>query len=210
MSPIRKSIAVIALVAVLILFFVMEYIDRPLAQWMHEQFHGHSLFPMLTQISDGVVQISSACLFLMLIPAVFGWRPGPTARAMIVAFSAVLIAVTIKEGLKVLFGRTWPETWVNGNPSFIHDHVYGFFLLHGGKGWMSFPSGHTTVIAAFSAASWKSFPRLRWVGVVMGVLVVVGLIGADFHWLSDCIAGAILGTFIGHGWAVLLTHQKTA
>ena len=199
-----------AMVAVLILLFVIEYIDRPLAQWMHEQLHGHALFPILTQISDGVIQISSVCLFLMLIPAVFGWRPRSTARAMLVTFSAVLIAVTIKESLKILFGRTWPETWVNGNPSFIHDHVYGFFLLHGGKGWMSFPSGHTTVVAALVSASWKSFPRLRWLGVVMGALVVVGLIGADFHWLSDCIAGATLGVFIGYGWAILFADQKTS
>ena len=210
MNTDNRYLAIAAVLAGLLILVAIEFIDRPLARWTHEQFHGLFLFPLLTQISDTVVQIASGCLFVMMLAAVVGWRTGPIGRAALTAFIAVLVAVTIKESLKFLFGRTWPETWVNGNPSYIHDGVYGFSPLHGGKGWMSFPSGHTTVMAALISASWQSFPRLRWVGVGAGVLVVIGLIGADFHWLSDIMAGAILGTLVGSGLATLMPCKVCA
>ena len=30
--------------------------------------------------------------------------------------------------MKYAFGRLWPETWVDNNPSWIHDGAYGFSL----------------------------------------------------------------------------------
>jgi membrane-associated phospholipid phosphatase len=109
----------------------------------------------------------------------------------------VLIAYVLKEELKYLFGRTWPETWVNKNPSFFGDGTYGFFPLHGGPGYASFPSGHTTAVAAVAGALWSLWPRLRWLGIALVIAVAAGLLGADFHWLSDIIAGGILGGTTG-------------
>ena len=39
---------------------------------------------------------------------------------------SVIVAEAIKSHLKVVFGRTWPETWINDNSSFIDNGVYGF------------------------------------------------------------------------------------
>ena len=106
---------------------------------------------------------------------------------------AVLTAIGLKDLLKTMFGRTWPETWVDHNPSFITDHVFTFSPFHGGVGWSSFPSGHETVTAAFCAALWILAPRLRLLCVLMLALVAVGLLGADEHWLSDVFAGGLVG-----------------
>ena len=95
--------------------------------------------------------------------------------------------------LKLAFGRPWPETWVNNNPSWIGTHTYGFRPFHGGAGWASFPSGHTTAITAPCAAIWPQAGRWRPALVALPCLVAAGLIGADFHFVGDCIAGALLG-----------------
>jgi membrane-associated phospholipid phosphatase len=38
--------------------------------------------------------------------------------------------------------------------------------------------------------------------------VVIGLIGANFHFLSDCIAGAFLGA--STGWIVVMLWERAA
>jgi membrane-associated phospholipid phosphatase len=123
-----------------------------------------------------------------------GWRPGEGGKTALACCGSVAIAFALKEQLKYAFGRTWPETWTNHNPSWIGDHAFGFHPFHGAEGWASFPSGHTTLISALAAALWQRVPSLRWLAVTLVVLVVLGLAGSDFHWVGDMVAGAFLGT----------------
>jgi membrane-associated phospholipid phosphatase len=53
------------------------------------------------------------------------------------------------------------------------------------------------VIGAFAAAVWILTPRLRWASGVMMAVVAIGLLGADYHWLSDIFAGGLLGWLTG-------------
>ena len=55
---------------------------------------------------------------------------------------AILIAGVLTHELKEVFGRAWPETWIDKNPSYFGNGAYGFFPFHGGRGYASFPSGH--------------------------------------------------------------------
>jgi membrane-associated phospholipid phosphatase len=136
-----------------------------------------------------------------LAAAFRGWRPAEPGRIAIAASLAILVSFEIKEQLKHLFGRTWPETWTDDNPSWIRDHAYGLHPLHGGGGWESFPSGHTTQIAALAAVAWLGLPRLRWLGVA---LVAFGLWGSDYHFVGDILAGAFVGVAYGAGMVALL------
>ena len=136
----------------------------------------------------------------------FGWRPGPVGRTIVALCIAVLIATIFKDELKYLFGRTWPETWVGNNPSWIHDRIYRFEPLHGGKGWTSFPSGHMATIAAPCTVLWMLAPRVwRWLWASLILAMAIGLTGADFHFVGDMIAGTFLGWACGVG-AVALTR----
>jgi membrane-associated phospholipid phosphatase len=119
---------------------------------------------------------------------------------------AVLVATVLKEELKFLFGRTWPETWVANNPSWIKDGVYRFEPLHGGRGWASLPSGHMALIAAPCTVLWILAPSAwRWLWAALMLAVAIGLIGADFHFVGDMIAGTFVGWACGIG-AVALTR----
>ncbi len=114
------------------------------------------------------------------------------------------MSYAIKEQLKFDFGRLWPETWVDGNPSWIKDAAYGFFPFHGRTGWSSFPSGHMTAITAPVSVLWARLPRWRPVLAIPVILVAVGLYGADFHFIGDMVAGCCLGAACGIGVLAVL------
>jgi membrane-associated phospholipid phosphatase len=193
----------------------IAFFDRPVADYAHAHFHdfreftwGLRQFVWLTRIAEPIFPLAVSGLVGAGIAAARGWRPGPRARSLIGAGLAVLLAVVLTRVFKLACGRTWPETWVHDNPSWIRDGVFGFFPFHGGAGWASFPSGHTSVTAAPAAALWSGFPRYRPVLLAPVLLVAIGLIGADYHFLGDVLGGAYLGTACGLGAVYALNAPK--
>ena len=88
----------------------------------------------------------------------------------------------------------------NNNPSYIRDGVFGFFPLQGwgsgGRGYHSFPSGHMTMVSVAAVSVALNWPRFRWFAIVPVALVAVGMVGANYHWVSDLIAGSCLGAAV--------------
>jgi membrane-associated phospholipid phosphatase len=173
------------------------WLDRPIATFVHERLKGMNAFALLTHIPDLVTPI----VFVAFVAAgLLGLTDRPLARlptVAVLAAASLAMAEAIKDQLKYALGRTWPETWTNNNPSFIQDGVYGFNPFHGGGGYASFPSGHTTAICAVMSVLWICYPRFRLLYALCVAVVAIGLIGADFHFLSDVIAGGFLGTTTG-------------
>lgn len=168
-------------------------LDRAAATWSHDVLRGAAVFRALAHIVDPVPPLATVVFLAFGAGLWRGWRPGPSARTLLCACVAVLVAITVKEQMKFAFGRLWPETWINGNPSWIRDGAYGFAPFHGGQGWASFPSGHMTMITAPMAAVWCRHPRWRPLAALPVLLVAIGLYGADFHFVSDIVAGTLLG-----------------
>ena len=184
----------IAIFAPLSFFFL----DRPVAQLSYDNLRPwRKIFDGLTHIVDPLVSLV-LIVFVWALVMVARRRPlGPVCEALVRTAAGLCVAVAIKDQLKYAFGRTWPETWTNNNPSFFGNGTYGFFPFHGGQGWYSFPSGHTTAICAVAAALWILWPRGRPLYALVVGLVVIGLLGADYHWLSDIVAGGALGAATG-------------
>jgi membrane-associated phospholipid phosphatase len=109
---------------------------------------------------------------------------------------SVLVSKGVKDMLKPVFGRYWPETWTQNNPSFIHSQAYGFNWFHGGSWYASFPSGHTTAAWAAAVAIALCWPRLRPLAACIGAAVPLGLLLCNYHFFSDVVAGMLLGTSI--------------
>jgi membrane-associated phospholipid phosphatase len=128
------------------------------------------------------------------------------ATVIVLCGASLAIAQAVKDQLKFAFGRTWTETWVRNNPSFIRDGVYGFNPFHGGPGFAAFPSGHMTAICAVMSVLWICYPKFRLVYAICMAVVAIGLVGADFHFLGDVIAGAFLG--IWTGWLTVALWER--
>ncbi len=203
-SPAPSAVAAVVGCVATVLFCI-AVVDRPAATWSHAQFSGHdTVFRGLTHIVDPLLPSAGLGLAVAAVAGSCGWRPRRAGHTLIACCFAVLVSYAIKEQLKFDFGRLWPETWVDGNPSWIHDGAYGFFPFHGKTGWSSFPSGHMTAITAPVAVLWAQWPRWRPILSMPVILVAVGLYGADFHFVGDMAAGCCLGAACGIGVLVVL------
>ena len=190
--------ALLALATLAAIPLSMAFADRPIASFMFTHFHdSRAPFVLMTHLDD-LIEVAGSVLLVWSLARHFRGRPfGPKGRIALRTGLAVFVAIGAKDLLKLAFGRTWPETFVYGNPSFIRDGAYGFSPFHGGQGWASFPSGHDTAICAAAGALWVLAPRGRPLYVLAAALVSVGLLGADYHWLSDILAGALVGWTLG-------------
>lgn len=173
------------------------WLDRPVAMFVHDQVASWKLFAMLTEIPTLATPIIFSAFVILGLWGLSGRALSRLPTVLILDAACLAVAIAVKDQLKFAFGRTWPETWVRNNPSFIQDGVYGFFPFHGGPGFASFPSGHTTVTCAILSVFWICYPRYRVLYALLMLMVAGGLVGANFHFLSDVIAGAFLGISVG-------------
>jgi membrane-associated phospholipid phosphatase len=181
------------------------WLDRPIALFSHEQLHQYNLFAKLTQIPEFISPIVIIAFAAIGLWALSGRPLSRIQTAVVLAAASLAVAAAVKDQLKFVFGRTWPETWVRNNPSFIRDGVYGFNPFHGGPEYAAFPSGHTTAICAVMSVLWICYPRFRLLYAICIAAVAIGLVGADFHFLGDVIAGAFLG--ISTGWLTVVLWE---
>jgi membrane-associated phospholipid phosphatase len=174
------------------------WLDRPIAQIAHDELQRFHLFEKLTLIPEALTPLA---VVAGLVLGLRGLTRRPLSRfqtVLLLSGASLAVAVIVKDQLKFAFGRPWPETWLRNNPSFIRDGAYGFHPFHGGGGYASFPSGHAAMICTVMTVLWICYPRWRPVYGLCMAAVAVGLVGANFHFLSDVIAGSFLG--ISAGW----------
>jgi len=113
------------------------------------------------------------------------------ARSAAVAGLAVSWAVCVTEFLlKPMFDRTTPA-------QLLHDGTYAFHWFRQEAFTSSFPSGHAAQIAAIASVFWAEQPRTRSLCVIAVGCVSAALIVAEKHFLSDIIAGSLVGVGAG-------------
>lgn len=206
--PTRSSARTVFLAGVAATLICVLWLDRPTSTWSYHHLHGIKVFVDFTYVVPLICGAATAALLAFgAAAAFFNVPPGMRAAPLLNTALAVFVGLAAREVLKYFFGHTWPETFTDNNPSWIKDGAYGFHLLHGGEGWSSFPSGHTTVVTACSTALWYEAPRLRILWVLMALVVMVGLYCSDYHFLGDICAGATLGILTAQGVVALLRRR---
>jgi membrane-associated phospholipid phosphatase len=182
---------------VLVVAACYEWIDRPVAFYVHDQGIEKTLaFKWLTYPPPLVQTWSPAILALAAL-----WRArGPLARwQLILVVSSLSLIVTdeFRTSLGDLCGRYWPETWFQDNPSLIGTGTYGFHPFQAGDDIGSFPSGHAARILGFASVWWIAMPASRFLIVLASVPMLVSLVAMDYHFVSDVISGSVLGAIVG-------------
>lgn len=171
-----------------------RYVDRPIADFFEVHFrqtegwqwlsHALDLFPLL-------VATALACLFLAGLWILSGRRLAAWSFVPIECSWATMWALGTERVLKSVFGRPGPD------PLYLHHQRYGFEWFHENVRWDSFPSGTALVCAAIGAVIWMLAPKLRWLMLLLFLPLLCAVIVANWHWLSDVIAGTYLGATIG-------------
>lgn len=170
-----------------------QFADRRWATYAHDVLHHPHWAMLASKLGDAPAPLAGLGLLAVLAARMAGGSLTPAWRRLLAACIATLVTALAVIVLKHYFGRPWPETWVDNNPSWIRDHVFGFMPNHGGAGFQSFPSGHTARLAAPIAVVWRGLPRWRLPSLLPLVITTAGLLAADYHFVSDCIGGAYLG-----------------
>jgi hypothetical protein len=123
----------------------------------------------------------------------YGWIADDErgVNAMIDGLEASIIAsCVIAPILKYTFGRARPNQTAQDNDTF--DPF---------SGNSSFPSGHTTqafTVASVLAFTYDDEPLVGGIGFTVAAGVGFSRIYADMHYMSDVVAGAIIGTWVGY------------
>lgn len=177
--------------------FCYAFVDKPVALFSHAVIGRHPIFFDMQAPPNVLAPLAGVLVVILGLRQMFGHAPHRPERVALTASVALIVAVALKDQLKYVFGRAWPETFIHNNPSLIGDGTYGFFWFHGGPEFASFPSGHTTVAAAVATVVGCAYPRLKPLCWLLVLSVVIGLLGMDYHFVSDMIAGGCLGGAVG-------------
>jgi membrane-associated phospholipid phosphatase len=172
-------------------FLSYFYLDRIIATWMlmHREPTVLLFFNAVTQLGRGVyfivcfaffylyyrwvqknIQLKNKCLYMLIVTASSG---------------------LICDVLKYLCGRNRPELY-------FKEHLYGFHFFKTQYLMVSFPSGHSTTIAAVMMVF--TLLKIRWWPLFLCIAVTVGLsrIVLTAHFLSDVLVGMALGSLIAY------------
>lgn len=153
------------------------------------------IFKWFTHIPDIINAVTFLIYSIVMIR--FGYaKTFHMDKIFLAAANSVAITYFLRGILKIIFGRYWPATWVDNNLSLLHDNAYGFNWFHGGEAYASFPSGHAAGVFAAMTIFWLVYPALRWLIAIPMLLIIIGLIGMNYHFVSDIIAGAFLGAMV--------------
>jgi len=125
----------------------------------------------------------------------FSRRAAPEHRFYRLVTIAVPLAFIMKTVLQFAFGHTSVRLWLQeGVPlAFRPFHPYRS---------AGFPSGHSLVLAAFLAAVWLYFPRMRFPAIMVMTGMAAALLATSYHFVSDILAGVWCGVLI-----TLCLHQ---
>jgi membrane-associated phospholipid phosphatase len=189
-------------VALLLTFIRLIELDAPLTRFVRSlnEFHIEYLHsPWLRTLSDSGNELgrgeSLLLVHAVLLAAGYVFQRASLKRAGWETLIAHLLAGGINTVLKHLVGR--------GRPKFMHGDHSEFFPF-GGAGWDSFPSGHSMATFAVAAVLAVRFPKIRWLVIFWALAVSVSRLFRASHFLTDIVAGAVLGVVIGtvvaHPW----------
>jgi len=168
-------------------WFCYLWLDRPIALWVHGATGNKRLPTALTDSQFSSISFISACAFVICgLAAISGRRFSKPETTITMSVLSMVSTVLIKDQLKLIFGRTWPEMFINNG-------VYGFNYFHYGRPFESFPSGHAAVAAAALFIPLFLFSKLRTVMITCIVAIDIGLVMLNLHFLGDVIAGTFLG-----------------
>ena len=204
----RRSLVAIGACAAAVVF-CYYFVDRQVAYFVND--HRTAKLDGLKQLTEPPPLTQSWSPLLLTALAVrraFGpWKRWQLA--LFVACVSVIVADQFRESMGDLFGRYWPETWHNNNPSLIATGAYGFHPFEVGDDTGSFPSGHAARILGFATVFWLAMPRGCWLCVLIAVPMLIALVGMNYHFVGDVIAGSVLGGIVG-AWAACIARLDAA
>ena len=119
-------------------------------------------------------------------------------QVAIASLQTVIVALVIIALYKAFTGRIQPE-FVSGLVGIDISNGFNFGFWENGIFW-GWPSSHTGAAFALSVFLGLVYKHKKWVGILAILYACYIGFGASvaFHWLSDVVAGVIVGSLVGY------------
>lgn len=170
--------------------------DQSIRTWQRPSAQGEVVlfFQSITHLGESMYYILPAALIWLgftlaqrvgapLSAVAQRWRRESGLLVVCVLGAGVLLNI-----VKPLFGRARPRLW-------WREEIEGFHWFALGSDYASFPSGHATTVfalAVFCWLCWRSW-TLRLSVLSFACLIAASRVMTGSHYLSDVLAGALLG-----------------
>jgi membrane-associated phospholipid phosphatase len=204
-SPEFRNWLITGAATAIVVVVCMVYVDRSTAEFFESHLRHTTAWVWIARsLTPLDLAVVTALLFLLVCGAwtLSGRALRPWTQTPLLCSWAAMWATAAEIIFKRIFGRAWPD------PTYVQSHLYGFHLLHGGPNWESFPSGTAAVSCAIAAVLWIARPRRRLLAVSIVILLCVAVVVNNYHWVSDVVAGALLGMSIGWMTVRLQSRQR--
>lgn len=191
-----KKVVFSLISCIVIVVLSIFFIDKPLAIWFYTQnLQQHPVFIYLTYIPNLFIYLSTIALIGLLLTLKLHRLNRKFLKVILAVSISSYVSLLFTKFFKFIFGRIGPGYWSTHN---FDLNAYGFYLFHGSSGiFQDFPSGHSAVGFAVISVLWLAYPKMRWLGILMGFTIILSLLTTNNHFLGDCVAGAFLGSFFG-------------
>lgn len=165
------------------------YADLPIAR------HVFGTFPAARSLGNGLssavlLTIEASIVLALVILRLTRGRLSPFRETVVLACLTSICTYAINDsGLKVLFGVPNPVAVLGGARHAFH--------LFAGSSKSSFPSGHMALASAFAGVFMRLYGKTVLLFSVLLLIAAILLILGDWHFVSDVIAGTVLGVWAG-------------
>ncbi len=198
----KQRLAQIIIVWLAAIVASMLWLDKPLALWIEStqtdfsRILGHWL-----EEAGKAHWILGYCIVITGV----AWRSRrDEAYNHLRLFAAVAASGIIANIIKVIACRPRPPLFIE--QSITEWNVLGFQMDYM---WNSFPSGHATTGLAIAVAGAAAYPRARHAFWVVGIAIALGRIMLNVHYLSDVLAGSLLGMLAAQWFANRLGSKSS-
>ena len=189
------KILIALLVFVLISYF---YLDRAISLYFHND--NTSLETIAEKVSDFInpVFLLIALPILYFLNKLF-WKNPKLYEPLKLLVFALPFSFAVTKLCKLLLSRDRPHR-------LFADGTYGFQLLANGD--FSFPSGHACVVGAIVGSLACFMPKYTWPLLFTGILISFSRVIVGDHFLSDIVAGTVLGSLMSQILYLIMKKQK--
>lgn len=176
---------------------LMTFVDVPVRNFAEQLDPAlKHVFSLITNLGDSLWPLLASLILMPLLYLLGRRRRGHDRivvqymRGLVVfVFTSVAVSGITASLLKNSIGRGRPS-----NPEITGLLDFSPFAFH--APWASFPSGHSTTALALATALAILFPRQAVALICIGAWGAVSRAMLGVHWVSDIVAGGMLGTLM--------------